>query len=153
VFAELRRREKLLVEVKERTAATEPTIDRNQGTQPAMLLIQLPFSQLAIDWDYFTEEEATVLGRFDDRLLWSQRDMEKGLELLRDMCDFQAEVLMHNKSFVAAERYVREYPEQLTSRLLSHLQYLFQVPTLEGLLPRLNQVYIFNEGLLRSATV
>lgn len=73
--------------------------------------------------------------------------MVKAVELLRDMSDFQVEVLRHNKSFQAAENYVRGRPEELCNRLLSHLQYLFQVPTLEGLLPRLNQIYIFNEEM------
>ena len=93
------------------------------------------------------DDDDGLLGRFDNRVLWGTRDMEKGLELIRDMCDFQVEIMKHNKSFQSAEKYIHDHPEQLTSRLISHLQYLFQVSALEGLLPRLNQVYIFHEEM------
>ena len=76
---------------------------------------------------------------------WSGKD--KGLEscigIVRDMVDFQVEVLRHKNSFRAAEDFVRENPEAMVSRLVSHTQYLFDIKELEGYLPRLNQVYLF----------
>ena len=43
--------------------------------------------------------------------------------------------------------FFRDKPEELLVRQVAHLQYLFDVPTLEGLLPRMNQAYLSSEEM------
>lgn len=64
---------------------------------------------------------------------------------LREMIELEAKVLKHNTSFKAAEDFIRDQPDVFCNRILSHLLYLFQVPSLDGLLPKCNQIYIKTE--------
>lgn len=66
---------------------------------------------------------------------------------LREMIELEAKVLKHNTSFKAAEDFIRDQPDVFCNRILSHLLYLFQVPTLDGLLPKCNQIYIKTEEI------
>ncbi len=155
VFLQLRRRERMLVSV----SSGAPHGNTHHGRRGSLHLEEEREHENLNDEsieEEVEEEDDTNLsldhnhlqkGHFDGRLLWSPRDADKAIDLIRDMCNFQVEVLRHNKSFSAAESFIRERPEELTSRLLAHLQYVFQVSQLEGLLPRLNQVYIFNEEM------
>lgn len=43
-------------------------------------------------------------------------------------------------SFAGAEAFISSQPQELLSRLVGHLQQLFDVPTLEGMLPAMNKV-------------
>lgn len=78
---------------------------------------------------------------------WACKDPEKIFEIVRDLVDFQAEVMHHDQSLVLAEDYIRERPEILVNRIVGHIQYLFEIKSLDGVLPRLNQVYIFVEEM------
>jgi hypothetical protein len=68
---------------------------------------------------------------------------ESAVELIREIVDFQLEVMRHKNSFRAAEEFIREHPEAMTNRIISHVQYLFEIKALDGFLPRINQVYLF----------
>jgi hypothetical protein len=76
---------------------------------------------------------------------WSgeEKGPEATVDVLRDLVDFQIEVLRHKNSFRAAEEFIREHPETMVTRLVGHTQYLFDIKQLEGFLPRMNQVYLF----------
>ena len=80
---------------------------------------------------------------------WPEKDRAaaKALEVIRDMVDFQMEVFRHKKSFRAAEDFIRDQPDAMVNRQVSHIQYLFSIQGLEGLLPRMNQVYLFCEEM------
>jgi len=68
---------------------------------------------------------------------------DAAVALVREVIDFQMEVLRHKTSFRAAEEFIREHPEAMANRIISHVQYLFDIKQLEGFLPRMNQVYLF----------
>lgn len=78
---------------------------------------------------------------------WACKDPVKIFEILRDLVDFQAEVMHHDQSLILAEDYIRDRPEILVNRIVGHIQYLFEIKSLDGVLPRLNQVYIFVEEM------
>jgi hypothetical protein len=82
----------------------------------------------------------------DGAAVWSgtDKDPAASIKVIRDTIDFQIEVLRHKNSFKAAEEFIREYPETMINRMVSHVQYLFDIKTLEGFLPRMNQVYLFS---------
>lgn len=46
----------------------------------------------------------------------------------------------HDQSLIYAENYILDRPEILVNRIVGHIQYLFEIKTLDGVLPRLNQV-------------
>ena len=78
---------------------------------------------------------------------WACKDPAKIFEIVRDLVDFQAEVMHHDQSLLYAEDYIREQPEILVNRIVRHIQYLFEIKALEGVLPRLNQIYLFVEEM------
>lgn len=45
------------------------------------------------------------------------------------------------------DEYLKSHPESLLNSTISHIQYLFDVKSIEGLLPRLNQIYLFHEEI------
>jgi hypothetical protein len=55
-------------------------------------------------------------------------------------CALQAEVMHHDQSLIYAEDYIRDKPEIMVNRVVQHIQYLFEIKALSGVLPRLNQV-------------
>jgi hypothetical protein len=81
------------------------------------------------------------------RFRWSEREISKAYEIIRGCVDFEAQVLKHKKSFGAAEDFLREQPELLVNRQISHIQYLFNIPSIEGVYPRMNQIYLFHEQM------
>ncbi len=81
------------------------------------------------------------------RLQWTQRDPRSSVQLVRDLVDFQLEVLTSKANLLAAEEYIKERPEVLVNRIVGHMQYLFEIKSLDGVLPRMNQVYLFTEEM------
>ncbi len=53
----------------------------------------------------------------------------------------------HDQSLLYAENYILDRPEILVNRIIGHIQYLFEIKSLDGVLPRLNQVYLFVEEM------
>ena len=76
------------------------------------------------------------------RFRWSNEEISKVFTVVREMVDFEVEVMKHKKSFRAAEDFIREQPELMVNRQLSHILYLFNIPSLDGLFPRMNQIYL-----------
>jgi len=80
---------------------------------------------------------------------WPEKEKtaSKALEIIRDLVDFQVELFRHKKSFRAAEDFIRDQPDAMINRQVSHIQYLFGIQQLEGLLPRMNSIYLFTEEM------
>jgi cell fate (sporulation/competence/biofilm development) regulator YmcA (YheA/YmcA/DUF963 family) len=79
----------------------------------------------------------------DDRLM--KTDPNAILDVIKDLVNFQLESFEHSETFKNAGEFMAQNPEKLTNRLLAHIQYLFDVKELQGLIPRMNQVYLLNE--------
>jgi len=95
------------------------------------------------------QDPASVLAMEDYQEQWPERDRAaaRALELVHDMIDFQVEVFKHKKSFRSAEEFIRDQPEAMVNRQVSHIQYLFGITHLEGLLPQMNKIYLFSEEM------
>jgi hypothetical protein len=78
---------------------------------------------------------------------WALKDKTELLSQLRSLCDFQAEVLASEQSRKATDAYLKSRPDIVVNRVVSHIQYLFDVKSIDGILPKLNQVYICNEEM------
>lgn len=76
------------------------------------------------------------------RALWMKRDPQVAIDLISDLVNFQLESFQNAQSYRAASDFIAQNPEKMVSRLLSHLQYVFDVKDLQGLVPRMNQVYL-----------
>ncbi len=81
------------------------------------------------------------------RLQWAQRDPAQSVQILRDLADFEQEVMHNKQSLLHAAEFVRDQPAVIVNRIVSHVQYLFEIKALEGVLPRMNQVYLFTEEM------
>lgn len=69
------------------------------------------------------------------------------LQKIRSLVDFQMELFRSSKSFVDAQTFISERPEVLVNTLVEHIRYLFGIKTLQGMLPRMNEVYLFSEEM------
>lgn len=81
------------------------------------------------------------------RAEWSLRDHGTVCKKIKELVDLQVEVLNSRQSVATTERFIKDRPDIVVNRILSHIQYLFEVKTVDGILPRLNQVYVFNEEM------
>lgn len=61
---------------------------------------------------------------------------------IRNLIALESKVIQHNTSYKAAEEFVKDKPEVLINRILTHLLFLFHVKDIDGLLPALNKVYL-----------
>jgi myosin heavy subunit len=66
---------------------------------------------------------------------------------IKSLIEFQKEIFRQSENWESAERYLVERPEVLVNSLLEHIRYLFGVSRLEGLIPKLNEVYLFTEEM------
>ena len=80
--------------------------------------------------------------------MWPEgRFSENTDEVIRDMVDFQIDAMRQKTNFVAVQDFIRDNPEEMCNRILSHIQYVFGITSLEGLIPKMNQIYIFTQEL------
>ena len=100
-----------------------------------------PFGGNDDDSDLMHEWEAR--GRSEYLL----RDRYDITQTIRDMVDFQVEILSSKQSLLKAEAYIQEKPELLVNKIITHLQYVFEIKAMEGILPRMNQIYLFMEEM------
>jgi hypothetical protein len=66
---------------------------------------------------------------------------------IKSLIEFQKEIFTSSKNWESAERYLVERPEVVVNSILEHIQYLFGVNKLEGLIPKLNEIYLFTEEM------
>lgn len=94
-----------------------------------------------------SEDELNRLWEEKGRQEWLTRHKMDTVNKIRDLVDLQVEILRSEKSLVNAEKYIKDRPDVLVNRIVGHIQYLFDIKSVEGVLPCLNQVYIFNEEM------
>ncbi len=80
-----------------------------------------------------------------DAPAWMSRDPEVAIEIIKDIITFQLESYQNSSNYKAASDYISQNPEMLTNRLLSHMQYVFDIKDIQGLIPKMNQIYLFVE--------
>jgi len=136
ILLELFRRQEILARKQIIPAQLESTDGKNSHWKPpSRLQSSEGFHYLKMQWEAEGKHQ------------WACKDPEKIFEIVRDLVDFQAEVMHHDQSLVYAEDYIREQPEILVNRIIRHVQYLFEIKSLDGVLPRMNQIYLFVEEM------
>lgn len=86
------------------------------------------------------DENTTTSIVFDDRKL-----KQNSISIIKELCDFQINALKNNRSFKAGDEYLKAKPDELVSQLMNHILYIFDIKELQGVLPKMNQLYIFIE--------
>ncbi len=61
---------------------------------------------------------------------------------LQSLVKLEKDMLRHRSALKGAEAYMESHPEALVSRIVAHFQQLFNVRSMEGVFPKLNQVYV-----------
>lgn len=74
-------------------------------------------------------------------------DPLKVSEVINDLVGFHLDRAGHEGSVRAATAYLQERPDLAVNRILSHIQYIFGVKSIDGIIPLMNQVYLFNEEM------
>lgn len=129
---ELDRRERILG-----THAADNTRDDEFHTQGKDPVIPELFS--AHDIDNMQDAYSWETRR---RAMWMKRDPRVAVDIITDLVNFQLESFQDKVSYRAAADFIAQNPEKMVNRLISHLQYVFDVKDLQGLVPRMNQVYL-----------
>ena len=60
-----------------------------------------------------------------------------------DLVALESQLLARTRSYEAAERALELDPDLLNNRIVLHFQYLFQVKKLEGVFPKMNELYVY----------
>lgn len=69
--------------------------------------------------------------------------LEEIVTAIVDLCQLESQLLFQKRSFAEAEKALSLNPEVLNNRIVLHFQYLFQVKRLEGVFPKMNELYVF----------
>ena len=60
-----------------------------------------------------------------------------------DLVALESQLLARTQSYEAAEHALALDPDLLNNRIVLHFQYLFQVRKLEGVFPKMNELYVY----------
>lgn len=72
---------------------------------------------------------------------------EEALVKIRSLIEFQEEIFRHSQNYSDAQKFMNERPEVLVNSLMGHILYLFGIRNLQGVIPRMNEVYLFTEEM------
>jgi len=66
---------------------------------------------------------------------------------VRSLVQQEALIVGSKKDLEAAEKAVSGQPETLPHRIIAHFQHLFDTPSLDGVFPKMNALYLFTEEM------
>jgi hypothetical protein len=81
--------------------------------------------------------------RTSKRPLWMSRNPGLAIEIIKDIINFQLESFQNSQNFKAASQFIAQNPEMLTNRIVAHIQYVFEIKELQGMIPGMNHIYLF----------
>lgn len=83
-----------------------------------------------------------------DNGLWSEHKSTDNVEeVIRDLVDFQVDSLGQRNNVIVLQDFMNSNPDEMLVRVLSHLQHIFGITHIEGLIPKMNQIYIFTQEM------
>jgi hypothetical protein len=82
----------------------------------------------------------------------SGMSIENMLQAVSDLAVFRLKALRDSKALANADEYLASHPNEILTQITAHIKYMFGVKTLDGLLPRLNRVYLFNAEMTNFLT-
>jgi len=85
---------------------------------------------------------------FDERKL-----KQNSLLIIKEMCDFEINAFKNKKAFKAGDDYLKQHPEELAVSILNHIMYIFEIKELQGVLPKMNELYIKTQEQINFLTL
>lgn len=85
--------------------------------------------------------------RTEGRALWQIKDPRAIASILRELVDLQAEVLSYSAGRVDIMSYIQTRPDLILNRIIRHILYIFDIQNVDGVVPRLNAVYLQQEEM------
>lgn len=77
----------------------------------------------------------------------SELSDERILDAISDLVETERMILKSRAIHENAELFLVDKPELFVSRVVQHFQYLFQVKKVEGVLPKMNELYLFTSEM------
>jgi len=77
---------------------------------------------------------------------------EQALRAVRDLVELEKAILARDDLYKSAETVVQKNPDLFVNRVVLHFRYLFGVKNMEGVFPKMNEVYLFTnecQGFIR----
>ena len=68
---------------------------------------------------------------------------EQALRAVRDLVELEKSVMSREDLHMNAEEVVQKNPDLFVNRVVLHFRYLFGVKHMEGVFPKMNEVYLF----------
>jgi hypothetical protein len=75
------------------------------------------------------------------------RDPLRACSVIRSLVDFHAEVLNDEDNMRSVISFIKDRPDLAVNRIVGHILYVFDIKSVDGILPRMNQLYLFNEEM------
>lgn len=72
---------------------------------------------------------------------------EQVLGCLRELIEVERTLLNSHEAYQAAEEHIKQHPDVLSSRFVTHFRELFGVKSINGLFPKLNEVFVFSNEM------
>jgi hypothetical protein len=72
---------------------------------------------------------------------------EQALRAVRDLVELEKLVLARDDLYQSAETVVQQNPDLFVNRVVLHFRYLFGVKQMEGVFPKMNEVYLFTNEM------
>ena len=72
----------------------------------------------------------------------TRMEQRRMLDILRQLVDGEAAAARTQHSLDAAHLHLRQHPEALTSKIVSHFQQLFDVRSVDGIFPKMTEIYL-----------
>ena len=99
---------------------------------------------LAIVYELHRRENALANNEDSSTIVFDERKLKQNcLLIIKEMCDFEINAIKNKKSFKSGEDYIKSHPEELTASILNHVMYIFEIKELQGVLPKMNELYIY----------
>eukprot|EP01038_Epipyxis_sp_PR26KG_P008400 gene8400-11358_t len=87
---------------------------------------------------YEDESNRSTLRLFN----WLTHEPQKIIKIIRDAVDVEVELLHHRDTCPTVTQFVQAHPEHISSGILRHVMYLFDLKSPDAILPFLNRIYL-----------
>lgn len=81
----------------------------------------------------------------DGKIEFVLRDKKLLIQSMRDIIDCHVDIMNHTQTQITIEEYIKQRPDIIINRILNHVSYLYDIKSINGIIPKLNEVYIFYE--------
>lgn len=93
------------------------------------------------------EEHVVSLWKQEGRTVWQVKDPKAIAKKVRELVDLQAEVFQYSVGRADILNYIQTRPDLILNRIIKHILYIFDIPQVDGIVSKLNKVYVEYEEM------